>query len=110
MAASKDNKTLSFTIRNDSNLDFKQNGSENISGRFANLLCNFCHSDMAFYVEQDDVTIPAHKMIVGMASDVLYAMLHGTGSIAGAANSILTVQDCSADDFYQVPAGFITIS
>lgn len=101
-------KTFNFTIREDSSMDWLLGSKRNdpLNTRFAGLLCNKFRSDMLFYVEQDDVSIPAHRMIIGMASDVLDAMVYGDGLATQSCGADkvckVSVPDCSADDFYQV--------
>lgn len=114
-----------FTIRFDTRLDWSAAGA-NISGnpkegtmealavRFAALLGNNLRSDMSFYVEHDNVSIPAHRLIVGSASAVLEAMVYGSGigTVRSSADDDgdggsevgrgIPVRDCSAKDFYEV--------
>lgn len=104
---------LSFIIRDDSGLDWQQGSRRNdkLSVRFGELLCNKFCSDMAFYVEQDDISIPAHRMIIGLSSDVLEAMVFGSGKLLGASDQDdrgIPVSDCSADDFYQVRNSYVS--
>lgn len=55
-------------------------------------------SDMAFYVESDKTTIPAHSLIVSAASEVLEKLIHGTGSIVNT-DRVVSVPDCPLEEF-----------
>lgn len=94
-----------FKIISDSGL-YTSSGSSNnnkdaqIENSNYNLLGNTLHSDMKIYVEKDDITIPAHRMIIGTASAVLETLVYGGNSLSG--QITLTVKDFSADDFVEV--------
>lgn len=125
------NEALSFTIRFDTRLDWssvaddgaknsgdpKHRTMEALAVRFGALLGNSLRSDMSFYVEHDNVSIPAHRLIVGSASAVLEAMVYGSGigtvRSSGDGDSStsdgtdtagrgIPVRDCYAEDFYEV--------
>lgn len=55
-------------------------------------------SDMSFYVESDDTTIPAHSFIVSAASEVLDKLIYGTGSIVNT-DRVVKVPDCPKEEF-----------
>lgn len=79
--------------------------------RFRSLVANTLVADMSFHVEQDDVLIPAHRLIVGMASPHLKELLYldstppvGSSDTADNISSpiIIPVRFCSAKSFHQV--------
>lgn len=79
---------------------------EILSERFKSLLASPRLSDMTFYVERDDVSIPAHRLIVFTASNVMANMVYSAGAMTvDAPHPIVPVRDCSYADFYQVPLG-----
>lgn len=101
-----------FKIISDSGL-YTSSGSSNnnkndqIENAYYNLLGNTLHSDMNIYVEKDDITIPAHRMIIGTASAILETLVYGGNSLSG--QITLTVKDFSADDFVEVKYSFCNI-
>lgn len=55
-------------------------------------------SDMAFYVDSDGTTIPAHSLIVSAASEELEKLIYGTGSIVNT-DRVVNVPDCPEEEF-----------
>lgn len=114
-------KAAPFAMRNDSTLygsrqsanTANNNNGKNAASNVADgdrvtaqYLCNTCRSDMDIYVEMDDITIPAHRLIIGAGSAVLEAIVYGTGTLPGteaeAERPTMTVKDCSAKHFHEV--------
>lgn len=73
---------------------------KNVAIRNTEFVGNERFSDMTFYVEQENIDIPAHRVIVATASNVLDKFINGTGSI-NPSNQI-TVTDISSKDFLEV--------
>lgn len=61
---------------------------------------NQLHSDMVFYIKNEQIEVPAHKLIVGINSKVLYTMIHGTGTIKP--SNKITVENISVEQFQEV--------
>lgn len=55
-------------------------------------------SDMSFLVELDNISIPAHAIIIASASSVLERCIFGTGSIVNT-ERVVRIRDCPTDDF-----------
>lgn len=72
----------------------------NVSTRNSEFVGNECFADMTFYIEQENIEIPAHRIIVATASNVLEKFINGTGSIGSTAR--ITVTDISSKDFLEV--------
>lgn len=64
------------------------------------LLGNDLYSDFTIHVDNGDITIPGHRLIIGTASAVLEAMVYGVGSLP--APKIMTVKEFAAKDFIEV--------
>lgn len=71
-----------------------------MSRQSAKLFCNHLHSDIKFRLEDENIEYPAHKEVVGNASDVLHNMIYGNG--ASLPSSIIVVPNCSSDAFLSV--------
>lgn len=71
-----------------------------VAARNAPLIASPLFADMLFYIEQDAVDIPAHRIIVSTASPVLDKFLSGTGTLP--ASDRITVSDISAEHFREV--------
>lgn len=65
--------------------------------RSATLIANQLYSDMHFYIELENVEIPAHRSIVSTASPVLDKFLCGSGNLP--ASQRITVSDISVRRF-----------
>lgn len=59
---------------------------------------NTLRSDMSFFVEMENLFIPAHANIMAAASEVMERLIYGTGSIVNT-DRIVTVPDCSEEQF-----------
>lgn len=103
MAEQADSKPPNFTIRVDKSLEWGDDPYQRSAPnkRYADYLGNEFHADMWFHVLRDNVRIPAHRLIIAAASRVLCTIAYGTGAIAGSIGDV-PVEDCSADDFYEV--------
>lgn len=74
--------------------------SQQSSSKDDALFCNDLHSDIKFHLENENIEYPAHKVIIGNASDVLYNMVYGNGSTLPA--STIFVPNHSSTDFLTV--------
>ncbi|XP_037037066.1 uncharacterized protein LOC119074858 [Bradysia coprophila] len=71
-----------------------------LSARLENLVGNKYRSDFTFIIEDDNVEIPAHKLIVALASPVLERIMYGNETFR-AADSI-KVDAISKESFMQI--------
>lgn len=71
-----------------------------LSDRFKYLVGNSLHADFAFIIEDDNVEIPAHKLIVATASPVLHKMVYGTDTFCST-NSI-KVSGITKESFLEI--------
>lgn len=62
-------------------------------------LDNSLHSDMSFYVDWENISVPAHSLIVAAASPVLERCVYGTGDIVNK-ERIIHVRNCTLAEFY----------
>lgn len=65
-----------------------------------NLFCNNLHSDIKILIENENIEYPAHKLVIGVGSDVLNNMVYGNGACLPA--SIIVVPKYSSNEFLPV--------
>lgn len=76
------------------------NGTNHFDDRFADAYMGKTYlSDMSFFVELDQTSIPSHSFIVAPASKVLERCIFGTGSIANP-DRVVKVRDCPLAEFH----------
>lgn len=79
-----------------------------LRNRFRQFLFSEQLADMKFHIEMDNVYIPAHRFLIGIASEVLRAQVYGDGKFPGTSKwraigmAALPVKNCSADEFREV--------
>lgn len=71
-----------------------------LSERLQHLFDNPIHSDLTFVVEEDDCSIPAHKLIVALASPVLDRMVYGGDGFSPM--DIVRVDATSSESFKEI--------
>lgn len=64
------------------------------------LFCNDFNADIKIIIQNENVEYPAHKLIIGHASDVLNKMVYGNNTAL--ATSIITLPNYSSSDFLPV--------
>lgn len=74
--------------------------SATIVSGIANLYCNELDSDIKFVIESEKLEFPAHKLVIGLGSDVLHHMVYGNGTTVG--TSTIVVPTFSSNDFLVV--------
>lgn len=58
------------------------------------------YSDMHFHIEQENIDIPAHRVIVASASPVLDKLINGSGKLESSTR--IRVSDITANDFREI--------
>lgn len=74
--------------------------SKRVAVRNADFVANARYADMYFYVERDDVDVPAHRVVVCSASQVLDKCLTGSGALTS--SNRITISDISLPAFHEV--------
>lgn len=74
--------------------------TQKLSNKIENLFCDETKFDMKFFIENENIEYPAHKLIIGLGSDVLYNMVYGNDTTLPA--STITVPGYSSKDFLPV--------
>lgn len=73
---------------------------QKLNTKLKELFCNDLNSDIKFHLENENITYPAHKLIIGLGSEVLYNMVYGSGTTLPA--STIIVPNYSSKDFLPV--------
>lgn len=90
---------VEFAVRSETQIDWTNhtNGTNDFTNRLADaFMGNTLFSDMTFYLESEQISIPAHSLIVSAASPVLDRCLNGT---IWNADRIINILDCPLTDF-----------
>lgn len=92
---------MQFISRSDTQIDWTSHtdGTNEFCNRFADaFLGNTLYSDMSFFLEMDNTTIPAHALIVSAASPVLDRCINGSGNLVNN-DRVIRVPDCPGAEF-----------
>lgn len=92
---------VKFKCSPSSDIDWKTrtSGARDFSDRLADAyMGKTLKSDMTFFVESDNISIPAHSLIIAAASAVLERCIFGVGSIVNS-DRVVTIADCPLNDF-----------
>lgn len=63
--------------------------SQPIVSGIAKLYCNELNSDIKFVIESENKEFPAHKLVIGIGSDVLHRMVYGSGTTLGSTTIVV---------------------
>lgn len=75
-------------------------GEPSLSTRLEQLVGNSLHSDVTFIIEDDNVEIPAHKLIISLASPVIDIIVYGNDSFIS--TNIIKVDGISKESFMEI--------
>lgn len=81
------------------NIDWKNRSNGKFKNRFADAyLGKELGTDMTFFIESENISIPAHSLIIAAASEVLDKLICGTGDIVNE-ERVVSVPNCTSKEF-----------